>query len=48
MNTRNAPRLFAFFSAAVLTVAMLASVDTLATRQRTASQLAQSTLAHKA
>ena len=40
MTTRTAPTLLAFFSAAVMTVAMLAGVDGLATSQPTAAQVA--------
>jgi hypothetical protein len=41
MNTRTAPRLIAFFSAAFVTVVMLASVNGLATSEPSPAQLAQ-------
>jgi len=41
MNSRIAPTLFSIFSAAVVTLTMLASVNGLATSQPTAAQLAR-------
>jgi hypothetical protein len=43
MNTRIGPTLFSLFSAALVTFTMLASVDTLATSQPTAAQVARVT-----
>jgi hypothetical protein len=45
MNTRTAPTVVSFFSAVVVTLAMLASVDTLATSQPTEAQLAHAAAA---
>jgi hypothetical protein len=41
MNTRTAPRLIAFFSAAFLTLVTLTSINTLATSEPSAAQLAR-------
>ena len=41
MNTRTAPRLIAFFSAAFLTLVTLASINTLATSEPSAAQMAR-------
>ena len=45
MNTRTAPTIFSFFSAALMTIAMLASVNGLATSQPTAAQVAHAAAA---
>jgi len=48
MNTRTAPRLTALFSAAVVTLVMLGSMNRLATSQPSAAQWAQASAVHKA
>ena len=48
MNTRTAPRLIAFFSAAFLTLVTLTSLDALATSEPSAAQLARAAAAPQA
>ena len=48
MNTRTAPRLIAFFSAAFLTLLTMASINTLATSEPSAAQLARAAMAQQA
>jgi hypothetical protein len=48
MTTRTAPRLIAFFSAAFLTLVTMASINSLATSEPSAAQLARAAAAQQA
>lgn len=48
MNTRTAPRLIAFFGAAFLTLATLTSINTLATSEPSAAQMARAAATQQA
>jgi hypothetical protein len=48
MNTRTVPRLIAFFGAVFLTLVTLAGLDTLATNEPGAAQLARAAAAQQA